>query len=273
MFWKEIYCFASVSVDRGSPGTEADHPADDRRIQFMTQGRRVRGRSGNGILIAVVGCDGSGKSTLTNDLINDLGARHKIFRCYLGLGSGNIRISILKFPVIGSPLERFVSKRADQSKNPEDKIPGIPTAIVTFLFTLKRVWKFNQAMRKLRQGYLVLTDRYPQVEFPGIYDGPLLSSARAEGHIVSWLAQREREYYEHMVEVLPDLIIKLHVDIDVALHRKPDHLRKSLARKIEINEQLKFNGARIEDIDANQPYQDVLSKVECLVEPLINAAA
>ena len=225
------------------------------------------GKSGEGSLIAVVGCDGSGKSTLTEELFEMLKPSMKVYRGYLGLGSGNIRLLILRIPLIGNVLERFVTKRADQSKDPEDKIPGLPTALALYLFTLLRRRRFSRAMRRRAEGFVVLTDRYPQIEVPGIYDGPLLQSARAEGRLINWLADRERQQFEAMVAVLPDLVIKLHVNLETALARKPDHIAASLERKIAISDGLTFGGATITDVDANQPYEEVLREVKRAVEP------
>lgn len=216
-----------------------------------------------------MGCDGSGKSTLTEELFDILKPSRRVYRGYLGLGSGNIRLQILKIPVIGNFLERFVTKRADRSKDPKDKIPGLPTALTLYLFTLLRRRRFRRAMRRRAQGYIVLTDRYPQTEVAGIYDGPLLLSARAEGRIIAWLAERERRQFEEMVAVLPDLVIKLHITLETALSRKPDHIAASLERKIEITDGLAFGGANIVDVDANQPYEQVLAEIKMAVKPLL----
>ena len=65
-----------------------------------------------------------------------------------------------------------------------------------------------------------------------------------------------------MASHVPDLVIKLNVDLDVACARKPDHRREALAKKIAITPQLTFGGAPLVDINANQPLDDVLVDVE-----------
>jgi thymidylate kinase len=57
-------------------------------------------------VVAVVGCDGSGKSTLSNDLIAELAKKRQIEWVYLGQSSGNIADWIRSLPLIGPALAR-----------------------------------------------------------------------------------------------------------------------------------------------------------------------
>ena len=52
-------------------------------------------------LIAVVGCDGTGKSTLTNDLVKSLQQHWQTERRYLGLLSGEDGDKIKRLPLVG----------------------------------------------------------------------------------------------------------------------------------------------------------------------------
>lgn len=57
-------------------------------------------------LIAVVGCDGTGKSTLTTDLVKSLQQHWQTERRYLGLLSGEDGDKIKRLPLVGVWLER-----------------------------------------------------------------------------------------------------------------------------------------------------------------------
>lgn len=62
-----------------------------------------------------------------------------------------------------------------------------------------------------RRGLIVLTDRYPQDQIPGAYDGTVFPPNVEGGRFVSWLASQERKAFHWMASHKPDLVIKLNV--------------------------------------------------------------
>lgn len=216
-------------------------------------------------LIAVVGCDGSGKSTLAAALIDWLGGQRRVGTAYLGLGSGNIGNAIKAWPLIGPATEAFLSRKAGQARQKEARIPGLPTALVIYGFSLLRHRRYAAMMRMRERGITIITDRYPQIEVPGFYDGPGLSAARAGSATVAWLAARERRLYQRMADNVPDLVIRLNVDVETALARKPDHKRASIEAKVAVTPQLTFNGAPIVDLCATDPFETVLANAKAAV--------
>jgi hypothetical protein len=207
-------------------------------------------------LIAIVGCDGSGKSTLAADVLGHVRRKRAAESGYLGLGSGAIGNRIKAWPLIGPAVEAFFAKRATRARDPKDKIPGLGTAIVLYAFSLKRKARFKRVLALRRRGIAVVTDRYPQMDVPGFYDGPGLSAARAEGWLITRLANRERAIYAWMSAHVPTLVIRLHVDAKTALARKPDHNPTLIAKKVEATPHLNFNGAPIVDLDATMAYDE-----------------
>lgn len=209
-------------------------------------------------LIAIVGCDGSGKSTLAADLAAVLrsGGR-RVETGYLGLGSGAMGQRIAGVPLIGGAVERMLSGKARQTRSAAARIPGLPTALVVYALSLLRRRRFRRVLALRRAGVLVVTDRYPQIDVPGFYDGPGLSAARSGSPAVAWLAARERRMYAWMAGHHPTLVIRLDVDAATALLRKPDHDPALLAAKVAATPRLRFDGAAIVDIDARAPYPEV----------------
>jgi thymidylate kinase len=209
-------------------------------------------------LIAIVGADGSGKSTLSADMVETLRAEgRRVELCYLGLGTGDLGNRIKAWPLIGPLLERVLTGKAEQARDKDARIPGLLTALVIYRLSLIRRNRFRRMLALRRAGVTVLTDRYPQTEVPALFEGPGLSAARAESGALRRLAARERAIYEWMASYRPDLVVRLNVDVETALARKPDHKRSLIERKVAVLPQLRFNGAPILDLDGRRPYEEV----------------
>lgn len=72
-------------------------------------------------LVAVVGCDGTGKSTLTADLVKNMQARGMSERRYLGVLSGEDGDKIKRLPIIGVWLERRLAKKSSENSTYEQQ--------------------------------------------------------------------------------------------------------------------------------------------------------
>ena len=112
-------------------------------------------------VIAIVGCDGSGKSTLTASLVNELAARMPTEHIYLGQSSGRIGEWISQLPVIGAPFGRYLRSKAAHVHEKPLTPPGNITALVIYLLSCWRAYKFRKMLCKSQQGYLLITDLLP----------------------------------------------------------------------------------------------------------------
>lgn len=216
-------------------------------------------------LVALVGCDGSGKTTLSHDILAGLAIDRPASICYLGLGSGALGERLKAVPLIGHAIEHKLALKAKQARTTGQKIPGLATAIIVYAFSLARLRRFRRMLAQRRLGVTIITDRYPQIEVPGFYDGPGLSAARPGGRIVAALARSERRMYDWMASFRPDLIIRLNVDAHTAHARKPDHRFDLLRQKVEATAGLLFSGARIVDLDSCRPYPAVRAEAERMI--------
>jgi thymidylate kinase len=212
-------------------------------------------------LVAVIGCDGTGKSTLTADLLKHMQARWITERRYLGVFSGESGDKIKKLPFIGVWLERRLAAKSEKTQSMSSKAPAWWAALIIYAFSLKRASKLRQVQRRAESGVLVISDRYPQAQISGFhYDGPGIGVERATGRLKTWLARREQKIYQQMALCRPELIIRLDIDVETAFSRKPDHSYTELRDKIEVMVQLDYNGSRILELDARAPYNEVLEK-------------
>ncbi|MDT8282885.1 MAG: thymidylate kinase, partial [Gammaproteobacteria bacterium] len=119
-------------------------------------------------------------------------------------------------------------------------------------------------------GLIIITDRFPQLDFPEAFDGPKLDINAQGSFIVRWLARREQAKFEWMTSHVPDLVIRLNVDLDTACARKPDHERETLSRKVVVVPKLTFKGAPVVDIDTRLPLEEVVAKAKAAVSELLS---
>jgi thymidylate kinase len=224
-------------------------------------------------LIAIVGCDGSGKTTVNEQILEWVKAYGPAAAAHLGKQQGNSGRWFAQLPLVGSWFEGFIGSRASKVRKSRtaNTAPDTLPAIVMYAFTLRRVRRFRRMMALRQQGNIIIADRYPQLDFPSAFDGPDMSVAAPGNRFIRWLAQREQEKFEWMTSFRPDLVIRLNVDVDTAFARKPDHLREALQRKIEVVPKLTFKGAEIAEIDATQPLAEVLTAVRAAVAQSLSA--
>lgn len=207
-------------------------------------------------LIAVVGSDGAGKSTMCTALLAWLRESRETEICHLGKQTGNIGRALARWPVVGAQARRKIDDRSGRVRAGGEL--DAFTALLMYLLSMRRVRRFRRMLEIRRRGITILADRYPQIVVPGRMDGPALAFATPKSRLVQMLCRRERALYEWMTSIPPDIVIRLNVDLDTAVARKPDHRRSALKAKIEAVPRLSFNGAPIIDLDATRPLAEVL---------------
>jgi thymidylate kinase len=224
-------------------------------------------------MIAIIGCDGSGKSTVSEQVLACASEYSATAVAHLGKQAGNVGRAITRWPLIGGLFGRALKKsKIDVRKRREKKLnPSFVSALVKYVFTLRRTRRFRRMLALRDQGLIIITDRFPQLDFPEAFDGPELDVNAQGSFIVRWFARSERAKFEWMTSYKPDLVIRLNVDIDTAMERKPDHDREALSRKIDVVPKLTFQGAPIVDIDTTQPLEDVVAAAKAAVSDLLTA--
>jgi len=212
-------------------------------------------------VIAIVGCDGSGKSTLATSLVNNLASQIPTELFYLGQSSGRIGEWIGRLPIIGLPFSRYLRAKADCVHERPSAAPDNITALVIYLLSCWRAYKFRKMLARSQQGHLLITDRYPQAEVPGFhFDGPQLAKTVGGSWWVQTLRKRELKLYHWMASYLPLLLIRLDIDEQTAFSRKPDHKLSVLHEKVTVTPHLIFNGAKILELDGRESVDTILSK-------------
>lgn len=222
-----------------------------------------------GAIIAVIGCDGSGKSTLSSEVQRWLAWKIDTHKIYLGSGDGSVGLPIkfLRYLASSSTRMNEKSQATDQGAgkhgNPQKHILR---ELGSCLLDLSIANERHQKMMKARQarlgGSILITDRYPQNQFMGIYDGPRVPRGNNDSRVRQFFARREAQKYQEIAAIAPDVVIKLHVPIEVALNRKPAHNIDQIQRKAEITHNLSFMGSKVIDIDASKSLAEVIKSAK-----------
>lgn len=111
-------------------------------------------------LIAVVGCDGTGKSTLTTDLVKSLQQHWQTERRYLGLLSGEDGDKIKRLPLVGVWLERRLAAKSSKTQSMKTKSPALWAAVIMYCFSLRRMANLRKVQRLAQSGVLVIVQSY-----------------------------------------------------------------------------------------------------------------
>lgn len=211
-------------------------------------------------LVAIVGSDGSGKSTVGQALLAWVRQRRRAELCHLGKQSGNLGRAIARWPLIGRRVERTIEHKVKEADGAAG--PRLATTLVIYAFTLRRLRRFRRMQALRRRGVAILADRFPQLDLPAAIDGPGFGKVRSRRGLAGRLAAAEERQFAWMTGHRPDLVIRLNVDLATAMARKPDHSPAALAAKIADIHRLSFAGAPIVDIDATRPIDEVIARAK-----------
>jgi thymidylate kinase len=231
-----------------------------------------RSGSSGGIVIAIIGSDGAGKSSVTQTLSSWLAPKVDVLLVYFGSGQGPS--SLLRWPLkVALPLVRHASSAPplDPEARRTRKVT-LPRAVWALALAREKRAKLRKAMRARERGFVVLCDRYPQTQLGGVSDGPLLWRwQESEGRVKRALARWEREIYELSSDIVPDVIVRLLVSPDTAAARRPTDDPGELTFRTQLIKDLRFEGARhgVVDIDADEDLESVILDVKRRLWPLV----
>ena len=237
------------------------YPILRRGFKFAPKNKFANG----GLFIAIVGGDGAGKTTVINGLYDWLSRNHEVKKLHMGKPAWSWTTTLIRAMLKIGTLLRLYPFEGDiyeESVQPH----GTPWFIRCVTTARDRYLTYIQARRLSSNGNLVLCDRY---SLPGFMkmDGPqceeAISGSKSNHWFLKFLSNIEKHYYQQIQ--LPDLLIVLKVDPEIAVQRKVEETEISVrARSTEVWK-LDWDKLSAFSVDASKPKAETLSLVKEIV--------
>lgn len=257
------------------------------RLVWQRVSRRLRGEpSGKtletgGAVIAIVGADATGKSTLVSECSRWLGSAFAVRTVHAGKPPSawvtapiNLTLRITRGP-------RTWLNARDQT----DGVSGSPavesstsTGLTSLVYALRAVslaWDRRQLLLRARRaaanGEIVICDRYPS-DVVGTMDSPRLHEDATRRGLASAiyhvLARLEHHIYRQIPP--PDLVLKLRVSVETAKKRNRGRANKDAesyleARHQQVQQWCRAGATNIHEIDTEQPLEQTILNVKKLI--------
>jgi thymidylate kinase len=245
--------------------------------------RRVRGSrtklapSAGGAVVAFVGAEASGKSTMLEAVEGWLGAHFTVRRIHAGkppstaLTFAPNRLLPVFRTLLPGQRSTTVSARLVSAGDRAEATPGpfpLLFGLRSVLLAHDRRALLLRAFASSANGEIVLCDRYPSVD-EGALDGPQLRLADPEGagRLRRRLAGIEARLYRDVPPA--DLVIRLTAPLDVTLARNRSRSKSEpeeyvLSRHAR-STRLEFERVRVESVNTDRPLEETLRDVRRLV--------
>jgi hypothetical protein len=250
-----------------------------RRRVFRTSSK-YRLQSG-GAMIAIVGGDGAGKSTAVDALYAWLSKNFAITRVHMGRPAWSWTTNTLRGILkIGNllglyPVDASFRKTLNQTSLVS---PGYPWLLRELCKARDRYWTYIKARRFAAKGGLVILDRFPLAQIK-LMDGPqagrfinqLMDGPQAgrfmsphrSSPLAKFLVKREESYYQQTV--VPELLIALRVNPEIAVQRKTDEDAAYVRERSTEIWELDWHHTDAHLIDAGKSKTDVLTELKALI--------
>jgi thymidylate kinase len=248
------------------------------RAMYRVHGTRKGLTLGEGgAVIAFVGAEATGKSTVLTEMERWLGRRLTVQRVHAGKPPStpltvvpNLLLPLLRSLLPGQRSTRVAERRHSTGSGGSESKEDFPLlfGIRSVLLAHDRKVLLTRAFASAVNGAIVLCDRYPSAD-EGAPDGAQLGfpGASANGRLRRWLVEREARLYRTIAP--PDLAIYLTAPLETTLERNRNREKvepeEYVRSRHERSSNLRFEGVPVRRIHADRPLDEVLAEIRKLV--------
>jgi thymidylate kinase len=217
-----------------------------------------------GAVIAFVGVEASGKSTMLGAMHRWLGSHYTVRRIHAGKPPSTALTFVpnLLLPALRALLpdqrSTIVSARLTAETRPRTGRFPLLFGIRSVLLAHDRRALLARAYARSANGTIVLCDRYPSSDEAPVDGAQLAVEPEAQDPVRRWLAEREARLYRDVPPA--DLVLQLTAPLDVTLERNRQRAKAEpedyvLSRHAR-SSSLAFDRARVVKIDTNRPLEE-----------------
>jgi thymidylate kinase len=234
-----------------------------------------RTRPGRATLIAFVGSEATGKSTILNEVEGWLGRTQRVRRVHAGKPPST-PITFVPHVLLPAIRRLFPEQRTLRVEGRNEDGDGSTRKTYPLLFGVRSVMLayerralISRAVRAGR-GTVVLSDRYPS-DTSGAPDGPQLAHLPMPAGRFSVrrvLARMEGRLYHDIPA--PDLVFHLSAPLEVTLARNAARDKREpedyVRFRHELSTRLRFDGAPVYPIDTDRDLELVVKEIEGVID-------
>jgi thymidylate kinase len=222
--------------------------------------------STGGAMIAVVGADGAGKSTVVDGLCTWLSKDFAVTKVHLGKPPRSwTTVAITAVAKLRLALVAVLGRRSSLRDGRTASSPSKLRMLLAVATARDRYTLYRKGRRIASNGGLVICDRFPLPQLT-LMDAPRVERTIAPGirtPLARRLASAERRYYQALT--LPDVLIVLRVDPEIAVARKPEEPPDFVRARWRDIWEVDWQAVPAHVVDASRSAADVLSEVKALV--------
>lgn len=219
-----------------------------------------------GMMIAIVGGDGAGKSTLIEELYKWIGIEFDTAKVHFGKPSWSLStLMVRSFIKIIRTITFQPFQEAPMVYSTERdriKFPGILWAIRECCTASDRLRLYRKVRRMTTNGRIVLMDRYP-VDNIRFMESPQIRrmyNGAATTPLLRWLINKEESYYRFISP--PDLLLVIKVDPEISVQRKQEEEEAAVRARAEEIWNYPWNPEKASILDGSCSKEEVLQQAK-----------